>query len=215
MFPQFADSGPLPKHGWLRTTEWEVDSSRQSASSVTLVTEDTQATRQLWPHPYRAELSIDLDAESIEVSLSIMNTGAEAFSFTSALHTYLAVSDVRHASLSGLLATQYIDKTDNDVLKTDDSANVRISSETDRIYVDAPPTLHLHDGESGRALHITSSGFSDTVVWNPWDEIARSLPDMADDEYLRMICVEAAMAHQPLTLPPRQSWRGSQRLSAR
>ncbi len=214
VFPQFADSGPLPKHGWLRTTEWEVDSARQSASSVTLFTEDTASTRQLWPHPYRAELTVDLDAESIEVSLTIINTGAEAFSFTSALHSYLGLADVRHSKLSGLFAAQYVDKTDNDLLKNEDSTELRISCETDRIYIDAPPTLRLLDSDTGRSLHITATGFPDTVVWNPWGEKTKKLTDMDDDEYLRMICVEAALVSQPLTLPPEQAWRGSQKLSA-
>ena len=42
VFPQFADSGPLVKHGWLRTTRWEVDDSAdRSESFVNLTTRDT------------------------------------------------------------------------------------------------------------------------------------------------------------------------------
>jgi len=32
------------------------------------------------------------------------------------------------------------------------------------------------------------------VVWNPWAEIAASMADLDDDDYLQMLCVETANA---------------------
>jgi len=30
------------------------------------------------------------------------------------------------------------------------------------------------------------------VIWNPWTDRARDLPDMADDGWQRMLCIETA-----------------------
>ena len=32
----------------------------------------------------------------------------------------------------------------------------------------------------------------DFVVWNPWEESAAKMSDFGDDEFPRMVCVEAA-----------------------
>ena len=39
-----------------------------------------------------------------------------------------------------------------------------------------------------------------TVVWNPWDKKAKAMSDFGDDEYKRMVCVEAAAIEKPVTL---------------
>lgn len=229
VFPQFADSGPLPKHGWLRTSTWSVDSSdaatssiidaaeqlgvRPLTSSVRLFTEDDHKSRALWPHGYRAGLTVTLDSDSLEVELAITNTGAEALEFTAALHSYLAVRDVGNASVSGLYGIPYIDKTASQSVVVDHSQEITISSETDRIYTNAPSRVALVDGAAERRLEIDATGFTDVVVWNPWGELARGIADMKPDDYLRFICVEAARAVTPFSLVPGETWRGSQKLT--
>jgi glucose-6-phosphate 1-epimerase len=37
---------------------------------------------------------------------------------------------------------------------------------------------------------------------------------MPDDDYRRMLCIEAAVIDKPVTLPPGQSWAGRQVLTA-
>lgn len=230
VFPQFADSGPLPKHGWLRASAWSVDAAdsassliidaaeqlgvRPLTSSVRLFIGDDHKSRTLWPHGYRAALTVTLDADSLEVELAITNSGAEAFEFTPALHSYLAVRDVRQASVSGLYGIPYIDKTAGQAVFVDHSEKVTISRETDRIYTDAPSRVELVDAAAERRLEIAASGFTDIVVWNPWANLARGIADMKPDDYLRFICVEAARAVTPFSLAPGQTWQGSQKLIA-
>ena len=43
-------------------------------------------------------------------AVSTFLSGEDVFSFTALLHTYLAVSDVTKATVSGLKGLQYIDK---------------------------------------------------------------------------------------------------------
>ena len=209
MFPQFADSGPLPKHGWLRTTEWDV-ASHDGSTGVTLRTEESPESMLLWPHTYDVRLRVELDAASLEVTLIVRNPGAEAFGFTSALHSYLAVPEISRAELRGLYGIPYIDKTADRAIVRDNDRALRITRETDRIYTGVKENLELVDGES--MLSISSRGFPDVVVWNPWTEVAKGISDMGDDDYRRFMCVEAAVADKAVMLLPGESWEGTQRL---
>ena len=53
----------------------------------------------------------------------------------------------------------------------------------------------------------------DIVVWNPWKDGSKELADMPDDDYLRMICIEPAIAGTPFALSPGERWTGAQRLT--
>jgi glucose-6-phosphate 1-epimerase len=214
VFPQFADSGPLPKHGWLRKTEWLVDpTSGSDETRARFFTTDTEESRAIWPHGYRAELEVSLGESSLSVELSIINTGSDTFSFTSALHSYFSVADVRETSIEGLRGTSYLDKTTGFSRKVDDEEKLIADRETDRVYTNAPREVTLHDHASGTSLGIGATGFPDIVVWNPWERGIAEISDMPGDDYLRMICVEAALAVTPHTLAIGDRWSGGQHLT--
>ena len=69
-----------------------------------------------------------------------------------------------------------------------------------------------YDAGGRRSFQITAAGFRDAVVWNPWTELAASIPDMKDEEYERMLCVEASQVEVPVTLAPGTAWQGEQKL---
>jgi glucose-6-phosphate 1-epimerase len=213
VFPQFADSGPLVKHGWLRTTRWEVDESvDRSENLVKLVTRDTDATRAAWNYSYEAALSVELGESELTVTLTLKNTGSADMRFTSALHTYLAVSDIAQARVLGLYGSPYIDKMAGRVSTIDNEQVLRISGETDRIYTGAPWRIEMTDNLL--RLDISESGFSDVVVWNPWSAASHGIPDMRPDDYLHFICIEAAVADEPCTLEAGRTWSGTQKLKS-
>jgi len=212
VFPQFADRGPLPKHGFARTAPWErveegTDADGAAFARLRLV--DSEATRALWPHPFRAELRVSL-SDTLAVALRVTNTGPEPLSFTCALHTYLRVDDVRRAAVEGLRGVRYLDKVRGGEWTVETRDAVAVEGEVDRVYAGAPSRLVVRDG--ARTVVVETEGFADAVVWNPWAEGARSLPDLADEEYLRMLCVEPASVETPVHLPPGGGWTGVQRL---
>lgn len=51
------------------------------------------------------------------------------------------------------------------------------------------------------------------VVWNPWDKKAKSLPDLGDEDYKKMLCVDSAAVETPIVLKPSEEWKGRQELS--
>jgi len=52
--------------------------------------------------------------------------------------------------------------------------------------------------------------FPDTVIWNPWIEKAKEIPDFGDDEYPNMICVESGHVSTPVVLMPGTAFEASQ-----
>ena len=153
-----------------------------------------------------------MGGDQLDLELNISNTGETPFHFTTALHSYLRVADVRTVRLEGLHRIRYLDRTREDRAETQSSEVLTISGEVDRIYLDVPDALWLR--EPHRSLGIKADGFPDVVVWNPWKAKAAQLPDMPDHDFERMLCVEAAVVGKPIVLGGGNHWVGRQTLIA-
>jgi glucose-6-phosphate 1-epimerase len=210
IFPQFA-TGPLPKHGFLRTRRWTLI-SHVGPSARFRITDDAQ-TRSIWPYPFAAELSVDL-AETLTVSLTVTNAGESPFSFTAALHNYFAVTDVRVAAVQGLSGLVYVDRMASGTRCVEESSQLQIVSETDRVYTSGPRQVVVSSAVGSSSTVVGADGFGDWVVWNPWAEGSMSLDDMNYEDYLGMLCVEAARISDPVTLAAEAVWRGTEVIGA-
>jgi glucose-6-phosphate 1-epimerase len=211
IFPQFNQQGPLPKHGFARNRAWQLQTAevRGEHAFAVLTLSDDEATRAIWPHAFTLELTVSVDDRRLEMELAVLNTGEAAFEFQAALHTYLGCGDVRHAQLEGLLDHHYHDAV-LDQPRQQWIDVVTIAQEIDRIYWNAPKELTLR--ETGRRLLIQSHAFDDVVVWNPGPEKCAALPDMPDDDWLQMLCVEAAQIGERVRLAGGQEWVAMQTL---
>jgi glucose-6-phosphate 1-epimerase len=215
VFPQFANIGPLPQHGFARKSEWQLVENPDSSddpSSVKLLLTDDHRTRELWPYHFRTELTAKIDDKSLQVKLDVFNTGDELFSFTAALHTYIAVADIRESALRGFGGKWYLDKTQGGNETKDDAKKLVITDETDRVYLKAPKKVEIEDRGNERRIEVRGAGFKDAVVWNPWVEKVTGFIGLDTEDYLRMICVEAAQIGSPVELKPGGTWSGSQML---
>lgn len=208
-FPQFSGLGALPKHGVVRTRLWDVGA--HSPHAARLVFQSDDETLRLWPHAFEAAIEVSLGARVLEVCLVVRNAGSESFAFTGALHTYLRVTDLDNVRLEGLAGCEYRDAAAGNVIRTERASGITFDGEVDRVYHGPRDALSLREGS--KALSIASSGFADTVVWNPGAALCSGLADMAPDGFRRMVCVEAAAARLPVLLPGGASWRGIQTLS--
>lgn len=210
-WPQFAGQGDLPKHGFVRTREWEVSSRRcgDDYALVTLEFRDDDATRALWPHPFVLEMTIMLEADRVDLELSATNTGGADLAFTGALHTYLRVTQVEDVVLEGLYGHDYRDAAGGNQVISETGTELTVDREIDRVYRGVKRPQLLQAGNL--SLGIQSQGFPDVVVWNPWVEKCASMADMPADGWRHMLCVEAA-AEQPITLPAGEEWYGRQTL---
>jgi glucose-6-phosphate 1-epimerase len=215
-FPQFSDRGPMIKHGFVRNRLWATEQDAPShqarrpvSGSVILNFKDDETTRAAWPHAFHARVEVKLEQESLTTSLTVINTDDRAISFTVALHTYLQVDDIRQVQLAGLEGIRYQDATNRNAEDVQRETFLKIEAEVDRVYGNTPGRFELMEGGK-QSLGIEQHGFADTVVWNPGPEKARALSDFPDDDWLKMLCIEAACVMQPVELQPGQTWTGSQ-----
>jgi glucose-6-phosphate 1-epimerase len=215
IFPQFAAEGPLPRHGFARTSAWSlagVQRSEEGDAVATLSLTDSPETHALWRAEFSATLTVRVGGTRLVVGMEIENTGASPFSFTCALHTYLRVQEAARVEVIGLEGVSFRDSSAPGRLRTDGSPVLRVTGELDRVYVDAPRSLLVR--EPKRALEIRTVDFPDVVLWNPGRTRAAALPDMEPEGERSMLCVEAAVVQRPITLATGGRWHGTQTLDA-
>lgn len=208
-FPQFADRGPVMKHGFARLLPWQV--ALQDEQKIVLDLTDSEHTRSLWSYCFRLEQHISLSENALCIELVIKNTGDQEFGFTNALHTYLRVDNVLVVKLFGLNGIRYEDALQAGVLKTEQTDILRLPDELDRVYHSPPSQLKLiQPGQ--KTMLIEQEGFTDTVVWNPGMLKAAELKDMSTTDWQVMLCVEAAVAAKAVYVAAGEEWRGKQRM---
>jgi glucose-6-phosphate 1-epimerase len=220
-WPQFADLGPLPKHGLVRTRPWTVVHAGRDpdgAGVATLALADEAETRALWPHAFRCTLTVRVVGAGLDVALTVENPGEAPLSFTGALHTYLAVGDVEAVRVRGLEGAAYRDKT-RDKASGGAPAPAALDAlapagEVDRVYAGEAAPVEVEDPTLGRRVRLSQAGFGDVVVWTPGEAAAAAIADVAPGDWRRFLCVEAAAAADPVTVPAGGRWVGGQRLDA-
>lgn len=193
-FGPHPDDPTKPNHGFVRARRWTVAGSSKSAQATELIlkTETTPADASLWPH--QAELTLRLIAgATLELELTTCNTGPDAFEFTEALHSYFSVSDIAQVEVCGFEGLEYLDKLDAYARKRQ-TGPIIVSGEIDRIYLGHSDKAVIRDAGLGRAIVISKSGSTSSVVWNPWEEHARDFGDIPEGSYRQMLCVETANA---------------------
>ena len=208
IFPQFAALGPLPKHGFARTLPWKSESTSTSASTATFTLSQSPQTQSIWPHSFMAIYQVTLGVDELRMQLDIRNDDDRDFSFTSALHTYLRVTDIGTTSIQGLQGLRYRDSANGNTEHIEANDAICFAGEVDRIYFESSAPVLMND--SAHTIQSSAQGFADTVIWNPGAILSKKLVDMDDDGYLHMVCVEAAAIASPIKLAPGEQWQGTQ-----
>ena len=192
-FPWFsskADDANAPMHGFARTTPWQLESIIQTGDAVTvsMFIESDDATKKWWPADFRAVHRATFGTE-LTLELDVVNTGKTSFRFEEAQHTYFRVGNIETVLVKGLDGVNYIDKLDNKQIKTQ-SDSIAITAETDRIYLNTDAAVDIEDPALHRQITIVKENSMSTVVWNPWIQKAKAMPDFGDSEWPQMICIE-------------------------
>jgi len=187
IFPWFgpkAGAPESPAHGFARIRHWDLESCT------------VQADRAV-----RVVFSLAVDAATLRMTFTIAHSlememevraAAAPLTFEEALHTYFVVGDVRQVSVEGLQGVEYIDKVDGFKRKTQSSEPIRITGETDRVYLNTLSSCVIRDPVLARSITVEKESSGTTVVWNPWIAKAKAMADFGDEEWPQMICVETA-----------------------
>lgn len=184
IFPWFGPRDGLPMHGHARLDEWEWTDSQLLDDGAVCVTFRL-------PSATGAEVTYAVTVSStLHLEMTVTNRGASAMTFENCLHTYFQIGDIHKVALRSLCGSRYRDQlTGNELV--DSAEALRFTGETDRVYQDVAPFIVIEDPELGRLIRVRKSGSRSTVVWNPWIEKSRRMPDFGDEEYLSMLCVES------------------------
>ncbi|KAL3526379.1 hypothetical protein ACH5RR_011035 [Cinchona calisaya] len=219
-FPQFVNFGLLEQHGFARNKLWSLDPSpsplpsANNQSTVDLILKSAEEDLKIWPHRFELQLRISLSAGKLTLISRVRNMDNKAFSFTFALHNYFSVSDISEVRVGGLETLDYLDNLMHKERYTEQADAITFDSEIDRVYLSTPTKIAIIDHEKKRTFVLRKEGMGDAVVWNPWDKKAKALPDMGDEDYKTMLCVDSAAIEAPVTLKPFEEWMGRQELSA-
>ena len=179
-----------PAHGFARTMPWQLIQHRENDHGVIveLGLTSNQETLTLWPHHFQLRLYVEISS-TLKVNLTMTNTDQQAWDFSGALHSYLAVTDVREMSISGM-GTHYLDSLQNGN-SCQGTEILTLQSGIDRVYTEPQAHIHIHDHQAQRTITIENHGHNSAVLWNPWQEGAETMVDMSSDGYLTMMCVES------------------------
>jgi len=194
-FPWFggkADDPKAPAHGFVRTKSWQLESIAQTGDGITvgMFIESDEETKRWWPADFHLAYRVTFASE-LSLELVVTNTGKNKLRFEEALHTYHRVGNILNTRVGGLHAVDYIDKTDSNRKKFQ-QGEIAIASETDRVYLNTRSPIELEDPVLRRRTRVAKENSCTTVVWNPWVQKSRSMSDLADDEWIQMICIETS-----------------------
>jgi glucose-6-phosphate 1-epimerase len=195
-FPWFGDKAGdphAPAHGFVRTKTWQLDSVERNGDgiSVSLSTASDDDTRKWWPAEFRTVYRVTFGAELL-LELTTTNTGSSFFRLEEALHSYYRVGDAPQARIAGLEGHWFIDKTDSFREKLQRAADLVLTGETDRVYLNTEHALELSDPVLQRRIVVVKETSRTTVVWNPWEEKSGEMKDLGEGQWKGMLCIEAS-----------------------
>ncbi len=195
-FPWFGPSPvdqSLPKHGFGRLMEWTMKSTKANPDGTVeleLELESSDESFYFWHFEFKAVMTFVIGT-TLTATLTVTNTGAVEMQYSAALHTYFAVGNAENVSIEGLSGYYYYPNGSTERRMQKDPY-FTLDGFVDRCYVNHSDGCMIHDASLGRSISAGKSGSNTTVLWNPWEEGARLILDMPDEEYARFVCVEAA-----------------------
>lgn len=173
------------QHGIARSSEWTLQDL--------ICNEEKMEIRLKGPeyHGLSAEVRYYLD-DQVKIELITKNQSHQEQCYSAALHSYLALSDVRQARIHGLAQTDYFDKITNQEAQHQEDS-LPCAGEIDQIIYTSQQ-LELSDPQWKRRILIETAGSASMVLWNPGATKAQQLQDLPDDGWRHFFCVEAANA---------------------
>jgi glucose-6-phosphate 1-epimerase len=192
-FPQFGP-GEILQHGFARGMKFipEERAKKLSFDRMIFKLEPTAETEAIWNYDFEYRVDVTLREASLEWDVIIMNKGDKPYTITTGLHSYLDVSSLGNVQISGPFSgAKTVDKNTG-AEGVASSNDISITAPIDTLYKGVTGPIVITDSVKGTKLTLTSKGYTDTVVWNPFGN-----EDMGYDKF---VCVEPVVS-EPLTIP--------------
>jgi len=216
-FPWFGSREGGLSHGLARILAWELaETSVGPDGSVKVRLYLPQ--RSLAPEwsALKTEFIVTV-ADTLTMELITTNTSADkTLVIEDCLHAYFQVGDISAVNITGLQGASYLDNAagGNGERKTDNEAVLKITRETNRLYLNTSGGIEILDEKFRRAIHVEKSDSQSTVVWNPWT--TQKMPDdFNSTNHKNMVCVEAGnIKENKISLAPGKTTRLKATLSS-
>nr|WP_320125773.1 D-hexose-6-phosphate mutarotase [uncultured Shewanella sp.] len=179
----------FPQHGFARTRIWALESveMRNQLVDLRFSLKISEQDKIYWPHNTEVSVLFTL-GDTLSISLVNTNLGDETVTLTQALHTYFPIEDIHQLKASGFSGSKYIEFAEGPYPQTTDE--VRFDRETDRVYTELCPVQLLHTPQG--IIEVSRENSQSAVLWNPWIEKSQRLGRFNPEDYLTMVCLEAA-----------------------
>ncbi|KAJ1545061.1 hypothetical protein HK096_006820 [Nowakowskiella sp. JEL0078] len=199
------------------------ENANETTAVFALTGDDVPETlRQHWKFGFKLFYTVSLLSAPyrLRTSLRVDNIDTIPWEFTALLHTYFKIPDVNRIGVVGLNRLTYNDKTLGGQSVEETNERIKIQAEVDRVYLQVKSEVlidetveyggDLSGGRIGLFKIRKSSSMTDVVVWNLWEEKAKAMADMGDEDYKGYICVEVGAVDPFIKLSPKESWEGFQ-----
>lgn len=179
----------FPQHGFARTRIWNLSSvaMRNQWVDLRFDLKISEEDKHYWPHNTEVSVLFSL-GDTLSISLVNTNLGKQTVSLTQALHSYFPIEDIHQVTASGFNGAKYIEFAKGPYSQTTDE--VQFDRETDRVYTELGPVQLLHTPQG--IIEVSRENSRSAVLWNPWIEKSKRLARFNDNDYLTMLCLEAA-----------------------
>jgi D-hexose-6-phosphate mutarotase len=208
ILPWFGNREGEPAHGLARILAWElVETSTEPNGGVRVRLRLPQKSLKPEWSVLKAEFIVTV-ADSLTMELITTNTSADkTLEIEDCLHTYFHVGDIGAVSITGLQGASYLDNAagGNGERKTDSEAVLKITKETNRLYLNTTSTVEIRDEKFQRKIRVEKENSQSTVIWNPWT--TQKMPDDFNPaDHKDMVCVESGNIRQnKIALAPGQT----------
>lgn len=196
LFPQFANKGPLPKHGFVRNLVWEVQRTWQtsSESGVIYALDLDEQTVHVWPNKASLKLEISASSRQLFMRLVVTNKGTNTLEWTGGLHPYWWLPNLLDTKVVGLGAEHQ-----NELIFDENGIEQIFSNKN---------TVTLMRGKDS-AIELQASGFDEWMVWSPGQVGAKLLTDMPGEDWQHFVCIEPVCVTNPVKLEAGESFEGT------
>ncbi|MGI2152544.1 D-hexose-6-phosphate mutarotase [Shewanella oncorhynchi] len=179
----------FPQHGFARTRIWTLGSveMRNQLVDLRFSLKISEQDKIYWPHNTEVSVLFTL-GDTLSISLVNTNLGTEPVTLTQALHSYFPIEDIHQLKACGFSGSKYIEFAQGPYPQTTDE--VLFDRETDRVYTDLGPVQLLHTQQG--TIEVSRENSQSAVLWNPWIEKSQRLGRFNPEDYLTMVCLEAA-----------------------
>jgi glucose-6-phosphate 1-epimerase len=214
LFPQFAERGPLKKHGIARNREWHLKSENYEdlEKRIHYALEMHPQDDATWPHAAKLDLHFLLTPDEINVVMTIENSGKTEFSWAGGLHPYFAVDDIIQVKLKGLQNCLVDNKYNYSQIRFHEQFKTFSEGACESLF-DSQGPIELIMPTHTLILHAT--GFNQWMVWNPGKEGAKEIYDLPDEQWNRFVCIEPLVVNPPRQLTPGEVFTGTFKIERR